>query len=159
MGVITVAYSITANMLRKIRNDNENLAYIKEPEDENSRWKVEELDFDSGIEPTISILREVGCPKTAKNLNCEYADLDLFDYNGYDIWTVSPSQVAAMLKELEKVNVKELIAKGNVNEVTDRRGAVLQESLYESYVSDLVSIKKFIKQTVEEGNYLLFTEA
>lgn len=164
MGVITTAYSIPPPMMRKIRADNDNLAYIfGECEDENEGWKVESFDFDKGIEETISVLREADCPKTAQKIDCEnyfYSDNSSYlDYDGYDVWTIPPSQVKAMLKELEKANVEELKAKGNINGITDRRGTLLPESLYKSYVGDLGRIKKFFQKTVEQGNYLLFAEA
>jgi hypothetical protein len=163
MGVITTAYSIPLNLMRKIRSDNDNLVYLLDPEVENVRWKVEKYGFDTGVEVIISILREVGCEKTAKNIDCEnyfYSDNSSYlDYDDYDIWIIPPSQVKAMLKELEKVNVKELIAKGNVNEIKDRRGTLLPENLYKSYVGDLKDLRKFLDKTAEAGNYLLFTEA
>ncbi|HRH45125.1 MAG TPA: DUF1877 family protein [Pyrinomonadaceae bacterium] len=164
MGVITVAYSISPKLMRKIRADNDNLAYIfGDCEDENEAWKVESYDFDKGIEEIISILHEADCKKTAKNIDCEnyfYSDNSSYlDYDGYDVWTIPPSKVKAMLKELEKVNVTELKNKGNINGITDRRGTLLPESLYQSYVGDLKTIRKFFQKTVEQGNYLLFAEA
>lgn len=163
MGVITTAYSTPTNLMRKVRADNDNLAYVLGECEEDERWKLESYDFDTGIEVIISILREAGCEKTAKRFNCEnyfYSDDSSYiDYDGNDIWTIPPSQVKTMLKELEKVNIDELISKGNVNGITDRRGNLLPESLYESYVDDLKGIRKFLKETTEQGNYLLFTEA
>lgn len=163
MGVITTAYSIPATLMRKVRADNDNLAYVVGECEEDERWKLESFDFDKGIEETISILREAGCEKTAKKFDCEnyfYSDNSSYiEYDGYDVWTIPPLQVKTMLKELEKVNIEELQAKGNINEITDRRGTLLPESLYESYIDDLKSIKKFLKEVVGQGNYLLFTEA
>ena len=163
MGVLTTAYSIPPNLMRKIRSDNDNLTYLLDPEDENVRWKVEEYGFDTGVEVIIRILREAGCEKSAKNIDCEtyfYSDNSSYlDYDGYDMWIVPPAQVKAMFKELEKVKVEELQAKGIVNEITDRRGTVLPESLYQSYVGDLNEIRKFLSKTAEAGNYLLFAEA
>lgn len=161
MGVITTAYSIPPKMMRKIRANNDNLGYIFESEDEN--WKVKSYDFDKTIEETVSILREAGCKKTAKNIDCEnyfYSDdSSYFDYDGYDIWTIPPSQVKSMLNELENVDVEKLKSKGNIGEITDRRGTIMNESLYKSYVSDIKTIRNFFKETARQENYLLFTEA
>ncbi len=164
MGVITTAYSIPPKLMRKIRADNNNLVYVfGDCEEEIEIWKLESYDFDKAIEETISILREAGCKKTAQMIDCEnffYSDNSSYlDYNGYDVWTIPPSKVKAMAKELEKANFEELIAKGNVTGIKDRRGTILPESLYQSYIGDIESIKKFFKKTAENGNYLLFAEA
>lgn len=163
MGVLTTAYSIPPKMMRKIRTDNDNLVFVVGDCEKSKFWKSESLDFDKSIEETISILREAGCEKTAKNFDCEsyfYSDSrNYIDYDGYDIWTIPPSQVKTMLKEIEKADIEKLKAKGNINQITDRRGIVLPESLYESYVDDLQNIRKFLRKTAEQGNYLLFTEA
>ena len=72
MGVITQAYSIPPKLMRKIRTDHDNLSYIVEADDdENPDWKVENYDFDTGIEETITILCVAGCEKTAKKIDCE----------------------------------------------------------------------------------------
>lgn len=56
-------------MIRKIRADNENLAYIfGDCEDEKDIWKLDKHDFDTGIEVIISILREAGFIKTKENI-------------------------------------------------------------------------------------------
>ncbi len=160
MGVMTNAYSLEPKMIKKVRADNENLAFILgDCEDESQHWKVESYDFDKGIETYITIMREAGFVKTAKNIDSEYADLDLFDYNGNDLWVIPPSQVKAMVKELETATIEGIKAKNIGGQVTDRRGTVLVDSLFESYLSDIDGIKAFFRKAMEKGHYLLFAEA
>jgi hypothetical protein len=169
MGVNTTAYAISPKMMRKVRADNDNLAYVFDyfededgifgaGEDKSKVWEVESYDFDTGIETYIDIFREAGFTKTAKNIDCEYADLDAFDYGGYDIWAIPPSGVKAMCKELENATFEVLKAK-ELSEVTDRRGNSLIDSELESYLSDIEGIKKFLNEAFEQGNYLIFSEA
>ncbi|MBX7172326.1 MAG: YfbM family protein [Pyrinomonadaceae bacterium] len=163
MGVITTAYSIPPNLMRKIRADNDNLAFILEPEDENPNWKVEDYDFDKAIEELISFLQEFGYKKTAEKINCEtyfYSDSkNYLDYDGYDIWIIPPSQVKSMFDELKNATLSELKKKGVANEMHDRRGSRIPENFYESYFMDIVNLKNFLKKVAGQGNYLLFTEA
>jgi len=159
MGVNTTAYSIPPKMMRKIKADNDNLGYVfGDCEDENERWEVESYDFDTGVDVFIKIFREADFIKTARNIDSEYADLDAFDFGGYDIWAVTPAGVKAMCKELENETFEVLKAK-NLSEVTDRRGDKMPESLLESYLSDIEGIKKFFDKAFEQGNYLVFAEA
>ena len=159
MGVTTTAYSVEPKMMKKVRADNENFAFIfGDCEEENEIWKVESYDFDKGIETYIDIFREAGFNKTARNIDSEYADLDVFDYGGYDIWAIPPSGLKAMCKELANSTFEVLKAK-NLSEVTDRRGDSLLDSELESYLSDIEGIKKFFDKTFEQGNYLIFAEA
>ncbi|MEY4529507.1 MAG: hypothetical protein RLZZ156_228 [Deinococcota bacterium] len=158
MGVTTNAYSLEPKIIKKIRADNENLAFILgDCEDESQHWKVESYDFDKGIETYITMMREAGFVKTAKNIDSEYADLDLFDYNDNDLWIIPPSQVKAMCKELENVTFESLRAK-NLSDITDRRGNPLNNDQLESYLSDIDGIKAFFRKAMEKGHYLLFAE-
>lgn len=169
MGVTTTAYSIPPKMMRKIRADNENLAYIFDyfededgifgaGEDKSKLWEIESYDFNKGIETYISIFRYSGFEKTARNVDSEYADLETFDYGGYDIWAIPPSGLKAMCKELEKTTFEALKAK-ELSEVTDRRGNPLLDSELESYLGDIEGIKIFFDKAFEQGNYLIFAEA
>ena len=159
MGVTTNAYSLEPKMIKKVRADNENIAFILgDCEIESQHWKVESYDFDKGIETYITIMREAGFVKTAKNIDSEYADLDIFDYNGNDLWVIPPSQIKAMCRELENVTFESLKAK-KLSDITDRRGNPLTNDELESYLSDIEGIKAFFKQALEKGHYLLFAEA
>jgi hypothetical protein len=168
MGVCTTAYSIPPKMMRKIRANNDNLGYVFDyiededgifgaGEDKSKIWEVESYDFDTVIETYITIFRESGYKKTARNIDSEYADLDAFDYGGYDIWAIPPSGVKVMCKELENVTFEVLKTK-ELSEVTDRRGNTLLDSELESYLSDIDGIKKFFDKAFEHRNYLIFAE-
>ncbi len=159
MGVMTTVYSVEPKMMKKVRADNENFAFIfGDCDGEIERWKIESYDFDKGIDTYITIFLEGGFTKTSRNIDSEYADLDAFDFGGYDIWAIPPSGVKAMCKELENATFEVLKAK-NLSEVTDRRGNSLLDSELESYLSDIEGIKKFFDKTFEQGNYLVFSEA
>jgi hypothetical protein len=168
MGVCTTAYSIPPKMMRKIRTNNDNLAYVFDyfedddgifgaGEDKSKIWEVESYDFDTVIETYIDIFREAGFTKTAKNIDSGNEDLDEFDFAGYDIWAIPPSGVKAMCKELENATFEVLKAQ-KLSEVTDRRGNALLDSELESYLSDIEGIKKFLDKAFEHGNYLIFAE-
>jgi hypothetical protein len=163
MGVDSIAYSIPPKMMRKIRADNDNLGYVfGNVEDENEDWQVESFDFGTGIEVFINILREAGYPKTAKKIDCEYnfysGSRNYLDYDSYNVWIIPPSEVKVMAQELANVTFDGLKS-GIAGEIKDRRGHTMLESLYESYLSDIESLKKFLQRTAEQGNYLLFAEA
>lgn len=169
MSVNTTTYSIPPKVMRKIKANNENLAYVFDyfededgifgvGEDKTNLWEVESYDFDSQIDVYIKIFREAGFTKTAKNIDSEYADLDVFDYGGYDIWAIPPSSVKAMCKEIENATLEVLKSK-NLSEITDRRGNPLLDNELESYLSDIKGIKKFFDKAFEHGNYLIFAEA
>jgi hypothetical protein len=163
MGVDSIAYSIPPKMMRKIRADNDNLGYVfGNVEDENEDWQVESFDFGTGIEVFINILREAGYPKTAKKIDCEYyfgsGSRNYLDYDSYNVWIIPPSEVKVTAQELANVTFDGLKS-GIAGEIKDRRGHSMLESLYESYLSDIESLKKFLQRTAEQGNYLLFAEA
>lgn len=160
MGVVTTAYSILPKTMRKIRADNDYLEHVFEGGDLNR--EIESYDFDTIIEPWISILREMGYKKTAENIDFEryFSDSqNCLDYDGYDIWIISPSKVKAMAEEIQNAVFTELKNKGLAYGITDRRGKILLESEYEGYFGDIENLKKFFKKTADEGNYLLFSEA
>jgi hypothetical protein len=170
MGVTTTAYSLELKMIKKVRANNDNLAYVFDyfededgvfgpGEDKTKPWQVESYDFDSSIDVYIQIFREAGYTKTAKSIDCEYADLDAFDYGGYDIWVVPPSGIKAMVKELENAAFEVLKAKGIGSQVTDRRGNAIPESTFEGYLSDIKGIKEFFNKAFMQGHYLVFAEA
>jgi hypothetical protein len=170
MGVTTTAYSVPPKMMRKIRADNEKLAFVfgyfededgvfSASDDEKKRWEVENCDFDSSIDVYIKIFRTAGYEKTARKIDSEYADLDTFEYGGYDIWVVPPSGVKAITRELEDATFEVLKAKTIGGEITDRRGNLLNQDLLESYLSDIESFKNFFNKAFAQGHYLIFAEA
>jgi hypothetical protein len=157
MGVITTAYSVAADLVKKIRKDNDLIGSIIEPEEEGAA--VSSFDFDTTVEAWVSVLEAAKYKKTAKYINSEQFDTGVLDYDGYDMWLVTPSQVQAMVKELRLATWEQLKAIGLAAEVTDRRGSKLLEEEYEGYFSTLSSFKTFLDGAAQLGHYLLFTEA
>lgn len=158
MGVCTTMYAINTTMMKKIKADNENIAFMVGECEKNESWEVTKYDFDKSIEVFINILYVAGAKKSAKLIDSEYADLDIFEYDSYDIWAITPSKVKMMAKELERINW-EILKKGEVNkEITDRRNNVLTENELMSYLDDLNDIKQFLNKALLQENYLVFTE-
>lgn len=165
MGVTTNAYSIPPPMMRKIRADNENLAYILDlgVDEEKTKWKVERFDFETRIDETHSILRACGYRTAAKSLDLEnyfYSKgRNYLDYERYNVWILTPSEVKKIAEELENATFKKLKAVGLANAATDYDGKIIPENDYDYYVGDINEIKKFFKKNAEQGNYLLFAVA
>jgi len=159
MGVCTTVYAVNAKMMRKIKTDNENMAFIVGECEENEAWEVAKYEFDKSIEVFISLLYEANAKKSAKFIDSEYADLELFDYEPYDIWAISPSKVKMMIKELENITWESLKTDKGSKEVTDRRNNILTENELKGYLEELSDIKQFLNEVLKQGNYLLFTEA
>jgi hypothetical protein len=164
MGVLCTAYSIPAPLMRKIRADNDNLAFILGIEDEiQPEWKVDDYDFDKGFEDIIGVLRQCGYRKIYKLLDGEgyfYSeDKNYIDYEGYDIWIVTPANVKFIVKELEKVTLAQIKAAGIAEPLTDYYNKVIPENSYKSYLGYIRDMKKFFNKAAGQGNYLLFAEA
>ncbi|MCU0437173.1 MAG: DUF1877 family protein [Raineya sp.] len=159
MGVCTTMYAVNTKMMKKIKADNENLAFVVGECEENEVWNVTKYEFDKSIEVFIDIFDVAGAKRSAKLINSEYADLDIFEYDSYDIWTVSPAKVKTMVKELESINIELLKTKEGNEEITDRRNRILTKDELASYLDDLSDIKQFLNETSLQSNYLIFTEA
>lgn len=157
MGVVTTVYSVPADLVRKIRKDNDLIGSVIDPEEGST--VQESFDFDSSVEAWVSVLRAADYVETAKNIDSEQFDTGLLDYDGYDMWLVPPSQVRSMLKELQPASWEQLRTAGLAAEVTDRRGTKLRESEYEGYFCILDQFKTFLEGAALHGHYLLFTEA
>ncbi len=168
MGVTTTIYSVEPGMTKKVEEDNKNLAYITGDCEESEKWKVESFDFDTGVDTYINIFFNAGAREARKMIDSEYTDLDLFDFNGYNIWTVSPDGVKTMLKELEAFTpeMEDKIVNDNlidnheveVMKLKDRRGTVLSGDEIRGYLDSITSFKKFLQQVKEQHYYLIFIE-
>jgi hypothetical protein len=161
MGVLTVAYSIPSEMMKKIRATNSNLDLVLGlGANKNSDWKVESYSFEEHLEETVEILRETGYTKTAEKLDCEkyfYAKGENYlKYKDHDVWIVLPDEVKIISAEIQKATFKKLKAVGLENELTDYDGEVIEEDMYDQYVGDIDKVKKFFKKSAAQKNYLLF---
>lgn len=153
MGVITTAYVLTPNQIKKIRKDHEALGDIIESEN------AVRYDFDTIIEAWVSIFHACGFTKTAKNIDSEQFELGQIEYDSYDIWVVPPKQVQAMVQELQPAKFELLKSTGMAAGTTDKRGSLLLEAEYSSYFGDIQELKDFLQKAADQGHYLLFTEA
>jgi len=178
MGVTTTIYSVEPGMMKKVEEDNEKLAYITGDCEENENWKAESFDFDTGVNTYIKIFFNAGAKETRKMIDSEYVDLDLFDFNGYNIWVLPPSDVQTMMGELDAITpaVEEKIISYSlmnivngtividnheveVLKITDRRGRPLSPDEIRGYLDSVRSFKAFLQKVVEQKNYLIFSEA
>ena len=160
MGLTTIAYSITEDMLKKIKSDNENLAFVFGECEKDEIWDVEQYDFDSDSEVYSRIFRRAGFEKASKNIDSEYFYDDLLE-SSYTAWIITSSEVKAMVEELNNVTFADLKAKSKDFEspATDRRGNILPEDILEGYFSSIEVISAFFKKTAEQGNALVFGES
>lgn len=158
MGVTTTAYSVSDKMMKKVRADNENLAFVYGECDESEAWQVDKYSFER-IDTYISILHAAGCEKTAKSIDSGDHALDEFDYGGCDSWTVSAAGVKAMVNDLGKADFTSLKTDKYGQPITDGWGKALLPSELESYLGDFDGIKEFFNRTLEQGNCLIFAEA
>ena len=164
MGVLTTGYSIEPKQMRKIRADNDNLIFLLGfDEEENQTWKVPSYDFDKSFADLIGVLRHCGYQKIYKLLDGEgyfYSEgSNYIDYEGYDIWVVSPANVKKIVQELETLTLAKIKAAGAAEPLTDYYGKTIPESSYKSYFAYISDMKKFFQKAAENGNYLLFAEA
>ncbi|HQU82471.1 MAG TPA: DUF1877 family protein [Pyrinomonadaceae bacterium] len=163
MGVETNAYSIPPKMMRKIKNNNDNLAYVLGYE-EKPDWKFDEMDFGKRFEENIVILREAGHGKIHDTLDLEeivYSEDErkFIDYDGYEICIISPSNVKKVSREFENVKFGKLKANSIAKEITDYYGQIIREYEYDYYISNLKQMKKFFANAAEKGNYIIFATA
>ncbi len=102
----------------------------------------------------------MGFQKAGKNVDSEYFYDDLLE-SSYTAWIITPSEVKAMVKELNNVTFANLKAKSKNFEslATDRRGNILPEDILEGYFSSIEVISAFFKKTAEQGNSLVFGES
>lgn len=165
MGVLTTGYSIPPPLMRKIRADNDNLASVLgiDEEENPNRKTVDEYDFDKGFADIIGVLQHCGYEKVYKLLDGEgyfYGDSEHYiEYDGYDIWFVTPAKVKFIVGELETVTLAKIKAAAEIEPLRDYYNNIIPENIYENYLGYIESMKKFFKKAAEKGNYLLFAEA
>jgi len=165
MGVLTTGYSITPPLMRKIRADNDNLAFLLGTDQETEPiWKtIESYDFDKSFADIIGVLLQCGYRRVYKLLDGEgyfYGEnSNYIDYDGYDIWFVTPSKVKFIVDELETVTLAKIKPIEETEPLTDYYNTIIPESLYENYLGYIEDMRRFFKKAAEKGNYLLFAEA
>lgn len=163
MGVVTTAYSVPPKIMRKIRADNDNLAYVLGYEIK-PEWEFEEMDFGKHFEEYIIILREAGHHKIYDKIDLEsflYSDDEskFVEYDGYEICFISPSAVKTVVKEFEKVKIDELKADSIAKEITDYWGKIIPEYEYDYYIGNIERMKEFFGKAAGQGNFIIFATA
>ncbi len=148
MSVLTTAYSIPVRIMRKIQREIELLANILHVEND---WKVESYGFDSGWQETIKIIAE-SYPKTGNRLY----PLNYWGFPEYEIWSVTPFNVKIVAEDLKSATFENLKDWGLKMNLTDYYGKPIPKSDYDYYVGDIKKLKKFLRKTAVDRNYLLF---
>lgn len=165
MSVSTKSYSISNEMMNKIKINHENLESILDTgflEEANVvKWEVDSFDYDEYIDEMRYIIGNGGYSKTAEVLYSErsfYTDTNdyCFDYKGINIWIIPPDEVKIAAIEIQTASVDELKAKGIENQVTNYDNDIIMEHEYESYLYNLDQLKTYLQKTADCGNYLLF---
>lgn len=161
MGVLTTAYAVSPLQMRKIRADQNSFRLLFGIEGEPSaKWKVETYEFGKHFEEKIGILRVCGYEKTFFKLNFEnYYDpknKNFWNYEGYNIWSVTPAELNMICAELENASFEKLKAGGLNAEATDYFGQIIPAEMYEYHVGDIEEVKGFFRKTFERGDFLIF---
>jgi Domain of unknown function (DUF1877) len=164
MGVLTTAYSISFEQFMKIKKHKKNLDFVLGLRtSKDADWKLENYDFDKSISGLFEILKGCGYAHTGNLLDVEnfmYSKNGKFlNYEGYDIWFISPTFVQQAAVELRDVTFEILKTRGLANEVTDYYGKPILEKEYDYLVGDIENLKKFFTKTAENNHYLLMAEA
>ncbi|MCA9520532.1 MAG: DUF1877 family protein [Myxococcales bacterium] len=147
-------------MMKKIRRDNEWLAYLFGVEEADAEaWACATFEFDKLYEETIGILGATGHPKTRSALDLEIPDKHAVEFDGYDIRVVTPAKLKAITKELEHATAKNVKAKAIAIGVTDYYGRPIAEKEVEIYIGDLAKLKSFFEKAAEAGHYLIIAAA
>jgi hypothetical protein len=178
MSVTTTIYAVGTKMMKKVKADNEKFAFLFGECEEDERWKVESFSFESSVDTYTQIFFNAGAKKSRGLIDSGNNNLDIFDYNGYDIWVVPPSRVKTMTKELEALNptmedkiisysLMEIVngiiqidkQEIEVLKITDRRGNPLSSDEIRACLEDITKFKEFLQKAVEQQHYLLFSES
>lgn len=164
MGILTTAYSVPFENFSKIKRYKKNLDFVlglRSAKDES--WKFEDYDFDKSITSTFEILKGCGYEHTGNILDVENFSYrkngNYWNYEGYDVWFVSPLDVNRMAVELRGITFQMLKEKGLEAEVTDYYGKPILEKEYEYFVGDIENFRKFLQKAAELQNYLIFAAA
>jgi hypothetical protein len=157
MGVLTTLYAVPAPLMKKIREDNERLAFLfgEEEDEDEKRWKVASYDLEKKAEEQFSIYATAGYPTMQAAFDFESAEDDEPEYDGYDIRVAKPATVKKIAKEIEKATPKQLVTKGVAARITDYYGKPMSEFEIEFLVDDVARLKKFFAKAAEAGHFVI----
>lgn len=148
MGVLTTAYSIPPDTMRKIQSYKKHLEKIFNAE---ADWRFENYGFDKSWEEKIRIIGKC-YPRTRNRLNHQKC----WVYPDYDVWIVKPKEVKFVANDLAKTTLESLKKWGLKGGVLDYWGKMIPEELYDYYIGDIEQFKKFLQKAADDENYLIF---
>jgi hypothetical protein len=148
MGVLTTAYSIPLEVMRKIQGYKKHLDKIFHAEKD---WRVESYGFDKGWEEKIRIIGKC-YPRTFNRLNHQKC----WKYPDHDVWVVKPKEVQFVAGDFARATSESLKKWGLKGGVRDHNGEMIPEELYDYYLGDIENFKAFLQKAATDGNYLIF---
>lgn len=155
MGVETIAYSISKEMMLQIKRDNELLEKLFEKEEE---WKVECYAFAKAWDDFIRLVKNYSA-KAHDKLNAANYDGDYWDHGSHDIWSVDPAQVKSASQSLAGASYDMLKKMAMELKTTNYDGEPISEDMYPYYIGDIEEFKQFLSRTASQEHYLLFATA
>lgn len=148
MGVLTTAYSIPPDTMRKIQSYKKHLEKIFNGE---AGWQVEDYGFGKSWEDKIAIIGKC-YPKTRNRLNHQKC----WKYPDYDVWVVKPKEVKFVANDITNATIESLKKWALKGGVRDYWGEMIPEPLYDYHLRDLENFKSFLRKAADDGNYLIF---
>jgi hypothetical protein len=158
MGVLTTAYSIPCDVMRKIQGYKKHLEKVFNAK---ADWRFENYGFGKSWEEKIRIIGKC-YPSTRNRLNHQKCWI----YPDYDVWIVKPKEVQFVANDLSKTTFEGLKKwcnlprrDGRREYVADANGEKIPEELYDYYIGDIENLKLFLRTAADDGNYLIFATA
>jgi hypothetical protein len=148
MGVLTTAYSIPLETMKKIQGYKRHLEKIFNAE---ADWRFEKYDFDKSWDEKIRIIGKC-YPRTRNRLHHE----KYWKYPDRDVWIVKPKEVKFVADDLARTTFEGLQKWALKGGVRDYWGEIIPEELYPYFIGDIENFKLFLRKAAEIGNYLLF---
>lgn len=155
MGVLTTAYSIPPEVMRRIQGYKKHLEKIFQAQKD---WRFESYGFDKGWEEKIRIIGKC-YPRTLNRLNHQ----NCWKYPDYDVWVVKPKEVKFVAGDIAKTNIEHLKKwcnllrrDGRQECVVDANGKKIPEELYDYYIGDIENFKAFLQKAATNEHYLIF---
>ncbi len=148
MGILTTAYSIPPEVMRKIQGYKKHLEKIFQAQKD---WRFESYGFDKGWEEKIRIIGKC-YPRTLNRLNHQ----NCWKYPDYDVWMVKPKEVKFVAGDIARASSESLKKWGLKGGVRNYYGEMISEELYDYYIGDIENLKAFLQKAAIDENYLIF---
>ena len=159
MGVLTVLYSVPPAIMKKVRADNERLAFVfGDEETDDPAWRAASYDFDKHFYEFATIVSAAGAPTARRAFDFEDPADNEPEYGSYDLRVATPTKVKKIAKELAAVTFEQAKAKALEQETTDYSGRLIPADEYEGYAGDLEEVKAFFAKAAEAGHFIVGAE-